>query len=60
MGSALDFIHERKKLIHERKKQELHRVEEMDRTEGKIQFFSDHAFKVLLRKRGYPRFTDTY
>ena len=43
MGSALDFI-------HERKKQELHRVEEMDRTQGKIQFFSDRAFKVLLRK----------
>lgn len=43
MGPALDFI-------HEKKKQELHRVEEMDRTEGKIEPFSNCALKVLLRK----------
>lgn len=43
MEPALNFI-------HERKKQKLHRTEEMDRVEGKIELLSDCALKVLLIK----------
>lgn len=43
MGTALDFI-------QERRKQELHGEEEMDRAEEKIELISDCALKVLLTK----------
>lgn len=43
MGPTLDFI-------HERKKQELQRIEEMDKVGGEIGLFSDCALKVLLIK----------
>lgn len=44
MGPALDFI-------HDRRKQELCRIEEMDRVEGNIElFFFDCALKVLIVK----------
>lgn len=43
MGPALDFI-------HEKRKQELQRIEETDKVGGKIELFPDCAFKVLLIK----------
>lgn len=51
MGPALD-------LIHERKNQGLHRIEEMDRVEGKIELLSECVENPAYKMYDYPLFAE--